>query len=129
MTWRVAEGCRAACPLRCFFEIQSALDDAAPWFESHFDIALSVHGALHAAPVVAGEVGVNRPSIAFHGGVMNVSARLEEATHDMSCPFIASHEAIRPLAHKDGYHIHDHGLRRLRGRHAPVQVFDVSWNH
>ncbi len=129
ITWRVAEGRQAAHPLSCFFEIQAALADAAPWFEAHFDIAPSVRGALHAGPVVAGEVGVNRRSIVFHGDVMNVGARLEQATRDMGCPFLASNVAIRLLVHKDGYHIRDHGLRTLRGRHAPMHVFEVSRNH
>ncbi len=127
--WRVAEDRRRPRPLACFFAIQSALAEAGPWFNANFDITPAVRGALHAGPVVAGEVGVNRRSMVFHGDVMNVSARLEKATRDLDCPFLASGEAIRRMEHKGGYHIHDRGLRTLRGRQAPIQAFEVSRNH
>lgn len=47
----------------------------------------------------------------------------------MDCPFLASEEAMQLLENKDGYQIHDHGPRTLRGRQAPMQVFEVSRNH
>jgi adenylate cyclase len=129
ITWQLADGRHASRPLACFFAIQSALADAAPWFEDAFNVSPAVRGSLHAGPVVAGEVGVNRRSIVFHGDVMNVGARLEQATRELDCPFLASGEAIHLLDGKAGYRIHDHGLRQLRGRHAPMQVFEVSREH
>ena len=126
VTWRIAAGRRDARPLACFFAIQSALADAAPQFKADFDVTPAVRGALHAGPVVAGEVGVNRRSIVFHGDVMNVCARIEQIARDMGSPFLASNEAIRLLKGKKSYHIHDHGPHTLRGRQTPMQVFAVS---
>jgi adenylate cyclase len=126
ITWKVAAGRCEARPLACFFAIQSALADAEPLFKADFDVAPTIRGALHAGPVVAGEVGVNRRSIVFHGDVMNVCARLEQATRDMDSPFLVSGEALRLLEGIDDYHIRDHGRRMLRGRQAPMQVFAVS---
>jgi adenylate cyclase len=126
ITWKVAAGCRDARPLACFFSIESMLADAAPQFIADFDVIPTVRGALHAGPVVAGEVGVNRRSIVFHGDVMNVCARIEQVAREMGSPFLASHEALRLLEGKESYYIHDHGPHMLRGRQTPVQVFAVS---
>ena len=126
ITWQVAEGRHAARPLSCFLAIQSALADATPWFKDSFDVTPAVRGSLHAGPVVTGEVGVNRRSIVFHGDVMNVSARLEQATREMDCPFLVSADAVDLLEDKAGYHIHDHGSRTLRGRQTPMQVYEVE---
>jgi adenylate cyclase len=126
ITWRSADGRHAARPLACFFAIQSALDDAASWFEDNIDVIPAVRGALHVGPVVSGEVGVNRRSIVFHGDVMNAGARLEQATRDMGCPFLVSGDAIALIEGKDGFYIHDHGRHTLRGRQTPMQIYEVK---
>jgi len=58
--------------------------------------------------VIFGEVSDPLTTIAFAPMSIVFSSRLLECT--------------------DGYHIHDHGLRTLRGRHAPTHVSDVSRN-
>lgn len=129
ITWPVTAGRRDARPLACFFAIQSALAEAEPWFKADFDVAPTVRGALHAGPVVAGEVGVNRRSIVFHGDVMNACARLEQATRTMDSPFLVSREVLRLLEGEDDYPIHDPGRHMLRARQAPMQVYILSPKH
>jgi adenylate cyclase len=85
-----------------------------------------VRGALHAGPVVLGEVGVYRRSIVFHGDVMNVTSRIEQATRELDSRFLASGTALDLLDGRDAYAIQDRGQRQLRGRHASLQIFAVS---
>jgi len=53
------------------------LADVPSWFEATVGGAPAERGALHAGPVVLGEVGIYRCSIVFRGDVMNVTGRLE----------------------------------------------------
>jgi adenylate cyclase len=126
ITWQIAYGRPEARPLACFFQIQSALAEASAWFEATFGVAPAVRGALHAGPVVLGEVGVYRRSIVFHGDVMNVTSRIEQATRELDSRFLASGKALDLLDGRDAYAIQDRGQRQLRGRHAPLQIYAVS---
>jgi adenylate cyclase len=126
ITWLDAAGRQSARPLACFFTIRAALADAAPAFEDRFGVIPAVRGALHAGTVVAGEVGVNRRSIVFHGDVMNVCARMEQATRDLGGSLLVSSDAFERLDHKAGFDIRDCGLRTFRGKQSPIQLFDVS---
>jgi adenylate cyclase len=126
ITWLDAAGRQSARPLACFFTIRAALADAAPAFEDRFGVIPAVRGALHAGTVVAGEVGVNRRSIVFHGDVMNVCARIEQATRDLGGSLLVSSDAFERLDHKAGFDIRDCGLRTFRGKQSPIQLFDVS---
>ena len=126
VTWRVAKGRHASRPLACFFAIQSVLADAGPWFEAHLDVVPAIRGALHAGSVVTGEVGVNRRSIVFHGDVMNVTARLEQAAREFDCPLLVSADAIDLLTDMAAYRLIDLGCQSLRGRQTPMQVYAVS---
>ena len=126
VTWPVTVGKCDARPLTCFFAIQSALADAEVSFQTRFGVIPTMRGALHAGTVVSGEVGVNRRSIVFHGDVMNVASRLEQATREMGCGFLASADSINLLENKGPYRLHDRGQHPLRGRRTPLQVYEVE---
>ena len=73
MTWAVADGRDDARPLACFFAIERALERAAQPFAREFGVAPRLRAALHAGPVITGEVGGSRRAIVFHGDVMNTA--------------------------------------------------------
>ena len=126
VTWTVAAGQRDARPIACLFAIRTALDGAAPRFRREFGVAPTLRAALHAGPVISGEVGGSKRDIVFHGDVMNTTARLEQATRDLDRPFIVSADALGRLSDTNRYVLEPLGLQTLRGRAAPVEVYACS---
>ena len=126
ITWTVAEGSEGARPIACFFAIVRALEQAAPEFERRFGTLARVHGALHAGPVIAGEVGGSRRAIVYHGDVMNTASRIEQATRDLGRLFLVSADALARLADREGFAFEDLGAQPLRGRAAAMQVYAVT---
>ena len=126
VTWTLAQGRQGARPVACHFAVQRALEDAAPEFEREFGAVPQLRAALHAGPVITGEVGGSRRSIVFHGDVMNTTSRIENATRDLKRPFLASEDAVRRLEGMENYALEDLGPQQLRGRAAPVRVYAVS---
>lgn len=123
VTWTATEGRDAARPIACLFAIRAALDEAAPRFQRDFGIAPGIRAALHAGPVITGEIGVSKRDIVFHGDVMNTASRLEQATRDLDRHFLVSADALRRLAGTERYALEALGSRALRGRAAPVDVY------
>ncbi len=126
ITWTVAEGHDGARPVACFFAIEQALLRAAPEFERRFAAVPRVHGALHAGPVITGEVGGSRRAIVFHGDVMNTTSRIEQATRDLGHRFLVSGDALARLPDREGFAFEDLGAQPLRGRAAAMQVYAVT---
>jgi adenylate cyclase len=126
ITWTVAEGRNRARPLACFFAIEQALEHAARDFEREFGTVPRLRAALHAGPVITGEVGGSRRAIVYHGDVMNTTSRLEQAARDLERKFLVSGDALARLADRDGFALDDLGPQQLRGRSAPVRVFAVT---
>jgi adenylate cyclase len=125
ITW-TPEGRPGARPVACFFAIERALAAAGPCFEREFSAVPRLRAALHAGPVVTGEVGVSRRAIVFHGDVMNTAARLEQAARELDRRFLVSGDALARLPATGDWVLEDLGLRSLRGRAAPVHVWAVS---
>jgi adenylate cyclase len=126
ITWTVAEGCAGARPLACFFAIEQALERAAPNFEREFGTVPHLRAALHAGPVITGEVGGSRRAIVYHGDVMNTTSRIEQATRDLERKYLVSSDALERLDGADAYTLEDLGLQRLRGRAAAIRVYAVK---
>ncbi len=126
ITWTLAEGRGAARPLAAYFAVAGALARAAPDFERQFGAVPGLHAALHAGPVIAGEVGGSRRAIVYHGDVMNTTSRIEQATRDLGHAFLVSSDALERLEGVDGYTRDDLGWQRLRGRAEPVRVYAVT---
>ena len=125
VTWLLEEGRPAARPLACYFAIQRALGREAESFTREFGAVPRLRAALHAGPVITGEVGGIRRAIVFHGDVLNTASRIENATRELERPFLASEDALRRMDGKDAYTLVDLGSRALRGREAPVQLYEV----
>jgi adenylate cyclase len=56
-----------------------------------------LRAALHAGPVISGEIGESKRDIVFHGDVMNTATRLEQATRDLDRRFLVSADALNRL--------------------------------
>ena len=126
VTWTVAAGRRDARALGCFFAIECALERAASRFVADFGVRPGLRAALHAGPVIAGEVGDSKREIVFHGDTMNAASRIEQLTRELHRRFIVSADALERVAQRDGYQIEDLGAQALRGRAAPMRVFAVE---
>jgi adenylate cyclase len=126
ITWLVAEGRGGAQPLACFFAVEQALQRKAAAVEREFGAMPRLRAALHAGPVVTGEVGGSRRAIVFHGDVMNTTARLEQATRELDRHFLVSGDALERLEDLGGFAFEDLGLQRLRGRAAALHMYAVT---
>jgi adenylate cyclase len=126
ITWVEADGVADARPLRCFFAMRAALATAANRFVQRFGVQPELRAALHLGEVIAGEIGQVRRAIVFHGDVMNTTGRLEQATRELGCFFIASAEALASLGPPPEIRTHDLGALALRGRVEPIQAFCVE---
>jgi len=126
VTWPAAEAREEARPIACFFAIATALEEASADFVREFGVAPRLRAALHAGPVIAGEIGETKRDIVFHGDVMNTAARLEGATRDLERGFLASADAVSRLARTERYALELLGPQTLRGRAAPIDVYAVE---
>jgi adenylate cyclase len=71
-------------------------------------------------------VGQVRRAIVFHGDVMNTTGRLEQATREVGCWFIASAQALAPLDAPPDIRTHDLGALALRGRVESIHAFCIE---
>lgn len=126
ITWIEVDGVADARALRCLFAMRAALAAEANRFVQRFGVQPELRAALHLGEVITGEVGQVRRAIVFHGDVMNTTGRLEQATRELGCSFIASAQALASLGPPPEIRTHDLGALALRGRVEPIHAFCVE---
>ncbi len=134
VTWTEAAGTGgrkgAVRPLECVFALKQALADLAPAYLTEYREAPAIRAALHYGEVVVGEIGDAKRDIAFHGDVLNATARLEGVAREHQGFFIASAVALDRLKGPDGWPS-DFTYQRLgplplRGKSALVEAVLVT---
>lgn len=134
VTWTEKAGTggkRGACrPLDCVFALKDAITALGPAYLKEYREAPAVRAALHYGEVVVGEIGDAKRDIAFHGDVLNATARLEGVARDYQGFFIASAAALDRLAAAGGwpsaYSYRRLGALPLKGKAAPVEAVLVA---
>ena len=129
ITWVEADGVADARALRCS---RRTMRRVASYVRQQVSSGSSSDESMRRQPARvivanhAGEVSQVRRAIVFHGDVMNTSGRLEQATREVGCFFIASAEALASLGPPPEIRTHDLGALALRGRVEPIHAFCVE---
>jgi adenylate cyclase len=134
VTWTEAAGTGgrkgAVLPLDCVFALKETLADLAPAYLKDYREAPGVRAALHYGEVVVGEIGEAKRDIAFHGDVLNATARLEGVAREHQGFFIASAAALDRLKGPDGwpsgFKYQPLGALPLRGKSVSVEAMLVT---
>jgi adenylate cyclase len=95
--------------------------DVEAW-RRDFGAAPRTRAALHAGPVVAGEIGDIKREIAFLGDTLNTAARIAEEARRHDALVLASAEALAGATLPEGLERADLGPVALRGKAEPVAL-------
>lgn len=126
-TWRVADPARNARPLRAFAQMRAAVEAAAPDYRRAFGVAPDFRVALHAGPVVTGEMGSWKREITFLGDVVNTTARIEQLCRETGHAGLVSRALVDRLTQPEGGPtLYPVGTFPLRGRRAEVELYALQ---
>src|SRR5262245_47339067 len=126
MTWP-AHPDAASNAIACIFAIEDALSARRDAYLQRYRAAPKFRAALHAGPLVVGEMGDVKREIVMLGDTMNTAARIEDVCRTSGRDFVASgviFKAVPKLS--PGVEVEALGEVALRGRDEKVQLFALS---
>lgn len=125
VTWR-AHGASEAAAIACVFAIADLLARRRADYEREFHAAPQLRAALHAGPLVLGEMGDVKREIVMLGDVMNTAARLEEACRATGQDVIASGAVLEGVTLPPGIVARSLGPMALRGKTEAIELFALA---
>jgi adenylate cyclase len=126
VTWPFARGIRDGACIACLFAIEDVLARRQAEYERAFGAVPRLRAALHAGPLIVGEMGDVKREIVLLGDVMNTASRIEQACRSTGHDAIASGAVLEGLALPPGIVAHSLGPVALRGKAEPIELFALT---
>ncbi len=125
VTWPMKKGLRYAVCVRCFFAVQKQIRRFEKQYMDRYGRMPEFKAALHGGTVVISEVGKYKSEIAYHGDVLNTTARMQSKCHDMNADLIVSDWIIDNVTMPKFLKIETLGSFQLKGKQQEIELFSV----
>jgi adenylate cyclase len=125
VTWSLKKGLRFAVCTRCFFAIQKHINRYVDYYVKRYGRVPEFKAALHGGAVVVSEVGKYKSEIAYHGDVLNTTARMLSKCHEANTNFLIS-DYIKDNVEMPKYlETENLGAWQLKGKQQEVNLYSV----
>lgn len=129
ITWPMEDAVDDARCLRCFFDLEAAIERDRAAYERDFGRVPAFRGGLHAGRVIAGELGELKQEIVYVGDPLNVAARLEEHAKRTRNGLVVSDELLARMRLPEELDARPLGSIDVRGRGEGIAVSALSRKH
>jgi adenylate cyclase len=125
VTWPVKKGIRFAVCTRCFFAIKKQIRRYEAQYLERYGRVPEFKAALHGGSIVVSEVGKYKSEIAYHGDVLNTTARMLSKCHDFNAEFIVSDYISERVEMPKYLRVEPLGVFQLRGKQQEAELYSV----
>ena len=126
VTWRLDETRDLSGAVEAVFRLRARIAARGEAYRSRYGVAPEFRAALHAGPVVAGEMGDSKLEIVLLGDTVNTTARIEQACRELDRGFLVSAEALALVDLPNGVESERMPPVALKGKSRQVRLYAVS---
>jgi adenylate cyclase len=108
-----------------FFAFQAVLKSRNSYYMDKYDLVPEFKAGLHGGKLMVAEVGVVKKELAFHGDVINTSARIQAECNKHNVAFLISEELKEDLPVDSKYSTKSIGNLLLKGKKEELNVFTI----
>ena len=127
ITWPLAKGAGDAAAIACLFVIEDALARGRAEYRRRFDSEPRLRCAMHAGPLIVGEMGDFRREIVMLGDTMNTATRIEEACRTTGRDMITSSSLLHAMRSlPPDLRAEPLGAMPLRGKQEGLDLFALA---
>ena len=126
ITWRLDETRDLCVAVDVVFRLRTRIADRGEEYRSRFGVLPDFRAALHAGPVVAGEMGDSKLEIVLLGDTVNTTARIEQASRELDRTFFVSAEAPALINLPHGVESERMPPVALKGKSRQIQLYALD---
>lgn len=124
--WDYEEGIKENACIECYFAFRKKLSKRRDFYEQEFGLVPEFKAGVHGGELVVTEVGVVRKEIAYHGDVINTTARIQGECSNYGEEFLISGDLLKDLSIQERYLLSLIGEVLLKGKGVSIQLHSIK---
>lgn len=125
LSWPYKKGLANNNCVALFFAFQSLLKSRNSYYTDKYGLVPEFKAGLHGGKLMVAEVGVVKKELAFHGDVINTSARIQAECNKHNVAVLISEELKEDLQDDQKYSTKSIGNLLLKGKKEELNVFTI----
>lgn len=126
LSWSYRKGLAHTNCVALFFAFQALLRSKDGYYMEKYGLVPEFKAGLHGGRLMVAEVGVVKKELAFHGDVINTSARIQGECNKHNVPVLISEELKEDLQIDANYYTVSIGNLLLKGKKKALNVFTIA---
>ncbi|GAB5407841.1 MAG: hypothetical protein BalsKO_02060 [Balneolaceae bacterium] len=124
--WDYEKGLKENVCIDCYFGFRNKLFEREKFYKDNFGLLPEFKAGIHGGELVVTEVGVVKKEIAYHGDVINTTARIQGECSNYGQELLISAELKNKLKLEAKYVAKAIGEVILKGKENPVGIYSLS---
>jgi adenylate cyclase len=125
LSWPYHKGLANNNCVALFFAFQTVLKSRNSYYKDKYGLVPEFKAGLHGGKLMVAEVGVVKKELAFHGDVINTSARIQAECNKHNVAVLISEELKEDLQVDSKYSTRSIGNVLLKGKNKELNVFAI----
>ena len=125
LSWKYDIGLKRENCLRLFFDFESRLQKRYEYYTKKYGIMPEFKAGLHGGTLVVVEVGSVKKELAYHGDVLNTSARIQDLCNTYGENLLVSDSLIKDIQLNGDFQTREIGRLQLKGKSESKLLFAV----
>ncbi len=112
--------------MRLFFSFQEMLLNRSSYYQDKYGVIPEFKAGMHGGKLMVAEVGVVKKELAFHGDVINTSARIQSECNNYNVSILLSESLLNDLSIDAEFNKKSLGSVLLKGKNKEVNIYTLS---
>ncbi len=125
LSWPLEKGFENNNCIHCYFDYMDVLAAKSDHYAKTYGLQPFFKAGVHLGKVIVAEVGLIKREIAYHGDVLNTTARIQGRCNELEQALLVSEQALQYLQPDQGLQSQRMGEELLKGKQTAVTIYGV----
>jgi adenylate cyclase len=128
ITWKLKKGIKNNNCIELYFAFAKQLEKRSKYYLKNYNLEPFFKAGVHGGELIITQVGTVKKELAFHGDVINTTARIQDECNKYNESLLISEELLRMLDLKTKYSSKNIGNILLKGKQDTLSIIAIRNN-
>jgi adenylate cyclase len=126
LSWPLEKGLENNHCIHCYFDYMEVLASKSDHYETTYGLQPFFKAGVHLGKVIVAEVGLIKREIAYHGDVLNTTARIQSQCNKLQQQLLVSEQLVKYMQPDSQLQSQHLGEEILKGKQTAVAIYGLT---